>query len=57
MKPRTSFTNPFSAPDFIIPGQAHGPEARWCGVCKCWDTGLVESVDGSIYTHPDHTES
>lgn len=56
MKPRTSHTNMFSAPDVIIPGQASAPEMKWCGVCRCWDLGLIESRDGSMYTHPDHEE-
>jgi hypothetical protein len=46
-----------SRPDFIIPGRTDTPDARWCVVCRCWDLGLVETADGSAYTHPDHKES
>lgn len=56
MKPRTSHTNMFSASDFIIPGRTDTPDPRWCTVCKCWDLGLIETADGSAYTHPDHEE-
>lgn len=50
MTPRTSHTNRFNAPDFVLSDEP----ARWCCKCRCWDLGLVETADGSGYTHPDH---
>lgn len=49
-EPRTSHTNMYNAPDFVLSTE----DPRWCAVCRCWDLGLVESADGRSYTHPDH---
>lgn len=49
VSPRTNFTNPFNRPHIALTD-----DARWCGICKCWDLGLIESADGSQYMHADH---
>lgn len=46
---RTNFRNMLNRPDIGL-----GDSARWCGVCHCWDIGLLADEKTGQYTHPYH---